>query len=106
MSTTTINHTAPLRLTRRGRVVLVALFLAVVLGLMVAFGGLATATLSADDPQDVRYIEVQPGDTLYGLAAEYAEPGEIREKVHQIRKLNDVGSVLQPGAELAIPLGD
>lgn len=94
----------PVRLTRRGRVVLVALFLACVLGLMVAFGGLATATRSAGDPADVRIVEVQPGDTLYGLAADYAAPGDIREKVHEIRKLNGVDSVLQPGTQLAIPL--
>lgn len=96
--------TAPIRLTRRGQAVLVAAFLLCVLGLMTAFGGFATATGEAGAPLDVRYVEVQPGDTLYGLAADYAEPGEIREVVHQIRELNNVDGVLQAGSKIAIPL--
>lgn len=106
MSTMSIQQPAPIqvRLTRRGQVVLVAAFLIAVLGLMTVFGGFATATLSSGEAPAVRYVEVQPGDTLYGLAADYAEPGEIREVVHQIRELNGVSSVLQPGTELAIPL--
>lgn len=102
------NQQAPathkVRLTRRGQAVLVAAFLLCVLGLMTAFGGFATATGEAGQAPSVRYVEVQPGDTLYGLAGDYAEPGEIREVVHQIRELNGVGSVLQPGTTIAIPL--
>lgn len=109
MSTITITaQQAPfagaVRLTRRGRVVLVAFFLAAVLGLMAALGGMATATLTGGDPRDVRVVEVAPGDTLYGLAAEYAAPGDIREKVHEIRQLNGIDSVLQPGTRISIPL--
>ena len=94
------------RLTRRGRVVLVLAFVAVVLALMTAFGGWATATLSGGSPEPVRVIEVAPGETLYGIAAELAQPGEIRAMVHRIQELNSLpGGQITEGQKLAIPRG-
>ena len=52
------------RLTRRGRIVLVLTFLAVALALMIPMGGWATATLTGGTPDPVRIVEVKPGDTL------------------------------------------
>jgi hypothetical protein len=94
------------RLTRRGRVVAVLIFLGVALALMTAFGGWATATLSGGTPEPVRVIEVGPGDTLYDIAADVAEPGQIRAMVHRIQELNSLtGSQIQEGAKLAVPRG-
>ena len=63
------------RLTRRGRVVIVLAFLGLALALMVPIGGWATATLTGGTPEPVRIVEVQPGDTLYGIAGDLAKPG-------------------------------
>ena len=94
------------RLTRRGRMVVMTVFLGIALAVMVVLGGWATATRDAGTPEPVRVIEVQPGDTLYGIAGDLAGPGEIREMVHRIRQLNALPSgALQAGQKLAVPLG-
>ena len=92
------------RLTQRGRVVFVLAFLATAFAVMVAFGGWATATHDAGTPEPVRVVEVQPGDTLYGIAGEVAEPGKVREMVYKIQQLNSLSDAgLQVGQKLAIP---
>ena len=94
------------RLTRRGRTVLVLAFVALTLAVMTAFGGWATATLGGGTPEPVRVIEVAPGQTLYGIAAELAKPGEIRAMVHRIQELNSLpGGQITEGQKLAIPRG-
>lgn len=94
------------RLTRRGRIVLVLGFLAIALALMIPFGGWATASLTGGTPEPVRVVEVQPGDTLYGIAGELAEPGHIREMVHRIQELNSLpGGLITEGQKLAVPRG-
>ena len=94
------------RLTQRGRVVFVLAFLAMAFAVMVTFGGWATATHDAGTPDPVRVIEVEPGDTLYGIAGDLAEPGKVREMVHEIQQLNSLsGGSLQVGQKLAIPKG-
>ncbi len=95
-----------LRLTRRGRAVLVLAFLALALGAMTLMGGWATATLTDGPAEKVRIVEVQPGDTLYGIAGDLAQPGEVREMVHRIQELNSLpGSGLSEGQKLAVPRG-
>src|ERR1700712_958551 len=97
---------ASARLTRRGRTVVVMLFLAVALGLMIPFGGWATATLTGGTPEPVRVVEVQPGQTLYDVAGQVAKPGHIREMVYRIEELNSLPSAtISEGQKLAIPKG-
>ncbi len=97
---------APARLTRRGRAVLTLLFLAVALGLMIPFGGWATATLTGGTPDPVRVVEVQPGQNLYDIAGQVAKPGHIREMVYRIEELNSLPSAtISEGQKLAIPQG-
>ena len=99
-------RTSTMRLTRRGRIVFLLAFLALAFAVMIASGGLATATHDAGTPEQVRIIEVQPGDTLFAIAGELAEPGEIREMVHQIKQLNSLPSAgLEVGQKIAVPLG-
>ncbi len=94
------------RLTRRGRVVAVLVFLVLALALMLTMSGWATASLDAGTPAPVRVVQVQPGDTLYGIAAELAEPGKIRETVHRIQELNSLpGAAISEGQKLAVPVG-
>ena len=94
------------RLTRRGRMVLVLAFLAIAVALMIPMSGWATATLTGGTPEPVRIVEVAPGDTLYGIAADLAEPGEIRAMVHRIQELNSLpGGQIAEGQKLAVPRG-
>ena len=97
----------PVRLTRRGRLTLTLTFLGLVLAATVAVGGSwATASLGGGEPVQVRTVEVQPGDTLYGIASGIAEPGEVREMVYRIQELNSLPTAtIAEGQELAVPRG-
>lgn len=95
----------PLRLTRRGRVVVILGFLTLALALMLGVAGWATAGDEAGAPPAVRVITIYPGDTLYGLASDLAPEGKVREWVHEVQKLNSLpDGALQVGQELALPV--
>ena len=71
-----------------------------------ASGGASVATRQPGDPAPMRTIEVQRGDSLWAIAAEVAEPGEIREMVYTIEKLNSLpDATLTEGQLLAVPVG-
>lgn len=95
---------APMRLTRRGRVVLVILALA----LVVALGSIAGRALAARPIVEPAYqvIVVAPGQTLWGIASEIAGPDEdVRDVVAQLASLNELDSVaLIAGEELRVPV--
>ena len=94
------------RLTRRGRLVLMLAFLGLAVALMIPMSGWATASLTGGTPEPVRVVEVAPGDTLYGIASEIAEPGQIRAMVHRIQELNSLpGGQIEEGQKLAVPRG-
>ena len=96
----------PVRLTRRGRIVLVLAFLGIALALMVPLGGWAAASLSGGTPEPVRVVEVHSGDTLYGIAGRLAEPGHVRDMVLRIEQLNSLpGGQITVGQKLAVPRG-
>lgn len=99
---------APLRLTRRGKFVLIGLpiFVLSAAALMLLGLFLSPANASADVPRGVDAVSVTviEGDTLWGIAREFAPQLEPREAVRQIGELNNLGSsVLLPGAELFVP---
>ncbi|MFJ6418817.1 LysM peptidoglycan-binding domain-containing protein [Paeniglutamicibacter sp. NPDC091659] len=99
---------APLRLTRRGKFVLIAMpiFLASVGVLMILGLFLSPAKASADVPLGVEAVSVTviEGDTLWGLAREFAPQLDPREAVRQITEINNLeGSVLFPGTEIYVP---
>lgn len=97
---------APLRLTRRGRVLALLLLLGILLAVLTVFGSHSAATGDAGVPVQTRTIEVGAGDTLWGIASEVAKPGEVRDMVHQIEELNALsGSALSVGQEIAVPVG-
>ena len=99
--------TAPrgeLRLTRRGRVVVVLLFLAVLMAAVLALGGYSAATDSRGPAQPTRTVVVDEGDTLWGIATGVAGPGEVREVVHELQELNALpGPELVEGQRIAVP---
>jgi hypothetical protein len=99
-------RTPAVRLTRRGRLVATLVLTALVLAVFLASGGASVATREAGDPQPIRTVEVQSGQTLWGIASEVAEPGEVREMVYTIERLNSLpDATLTEGQVLAVPAG-
>jgi|SRR5690606_3046359 len=105
-SFTPVRRPAPVRLTRRGRLVVLAACLLAALVVSVVIGAQSSATREGGTPVPTRTVVVGAGDTLWEIASEVAEPGEVRAMVHRIEKLNALeGAGLQVGQELAVPLG-
>lgn len=93
----------PLRLTTRGRRVLVAAAFALAIGL----GSLAGVLFPSQSamPEQVQDVVVSPGESLWVIASSVAAPGQdVREVVEQIRVLNGLEqSALVAGQSLTIP---
>lgn len=97
--------TQPLRLTARGRVTLLACLAAMALAVPGVAGAVGLAGPSAV-AQPVRYVTVQPGQSLWAIAGEVAPGADRRETVAQIRELNALpGSGVQAGQQIAVPGG-
>jgi nucleoid-associated protein YgaU len=93
-----------LRITRRGRVMVVLLFLGALLAVLTAFGAHSAATREPGTPLHTRTVVVERGDTLWGIAASAARPGQVREMVHEIEELNAMtGPGLTVGQKVAVP---
>ncbi|GAW49064.1 MULTISPECIES: LysM peptidoglycan-binding domain-containing protein [unclassified Nocardioides] len=115
MSTMTIHHptvsrpvsrptTGTLRLTRRGRLVVLTLALLAVLaaGIVIASGSVATD--EPGTPVPTRVVMVGTGDTLWDIAADAADDGDVRAMIDRIERLNalDTGMV-SAGQKLLVP---
>ena len=90
------------RLTRRGRLVLLALLLALVgaVGVLVA----ASTGEAAAPVGPAPTIVVQPGDTLWSIAARYAPGPDPFGTIEQIRQLNGLdGYTVHAGETLVLP---
>ena len=96
---------AVLRLTRRGRLAVVVLFLVTLFAGGVLFGSTSTrATGESGPPQNYSYVVVQPGQTLWGIAKQVAPQDDPRATIEAIRRLNalpDAG--IQAGQRIALP---
>ncbi|HJR88624.1 MAG TPA: LysM domain-containing protein [Aeromicrobium sp.] len=95
-----------LRLTRRGRL---AMFLSTLLMLGVLGVILGSTTVATDQPGapvPATMVTVEPGQTLWDLAAEANPNGDVRNTVDDIMRLNSIESAggLQAGDTIAIPL--
>lgn len=104
MTATSIHHST-VRLTRRGRLVVFALALAAVLavGLFLASGSVATG--EAGTPEPTRVVLVGAGDTLWDIAADLADDGDVRAMIDRIEKLNALDSgMVVAGQELVVPV--
>lgn len=101
----TARPAAPVRLTRRGRLVITFLFLGLLMAALTVFGATSAATGEAGEPVPTRTVMVDEGDTLWMIASEVAAPGEVREMVHRIEELNALsGAGLAVGQRLAVPV--
>jgi nucleoid-associated protein YgaU len=95
---------APVRLTRRGRRLLIAVSVTVGLAL-----GALVAPLLSGSSGDLRLagqsrVLVRPGDTLWSIATSAAGADDVRVVVDRIERLNHLqGDAVQPGQELLLP---
>ena len=93
------------RLTRRGRLTLVAFFVSVIALLMLFLGSLAAASQQEGSAPAVRMIQVQPGDTLYDIARAEAPSADVQQTIYDIEQLNSLPSAdISVGQRLAIPM--
>jgi Tfp pilus assembly protein FimV len=93
------------RLTRRGRavVVLLALMAVLAVGIVVAAGSVATD--KAGTPEPTAVVMVGPGDTLWDIASAAADDGDVESMMDRIEKLNALDSgMLMSGQRLLIPV--
>ena len=96
----------PVRLTRRGRWVVTLLLLGAVLALSVVLSSQVVATDDRGVSPATRSVVVGDGDSLWSIASRTASPGETREVMYEIERLNQLEtSVLVPGQELLVPAG-
>jgi hypothetical protein len=94
-----------LRLTPRGRLVVVVLFLLTLLaGGVLSGSGVSLATNQAGPAHAYRYVTVQPGQTLWGIAKEVAPQRDPRATIEDIRRLNALSDTgVQAGQQIALP---
>ena len=92
------------RLTRRGRLVVVGFALLVMLVLGVVWGSGSVATLHPGTPVPTKIVVVEPGDTLYGIAADVAPDGQVADMVEKLQQMNGLDDpMLQVGQHLRVP---
>jgi hypothetical protein len=100
---TTSYRRPPVRLTRRGRVVVLAFF--VLMASLASAILLATAS-RADDREagPAPTVVVQPDDTLWAIATRSAPDRDPYAAMAEIKKLNGIrGYVVHPGQRLQLP---
>lgn len=95
-----------LRLTRRGRLTIFAGTVLALIVLAVALGSTTAATGEHGAPVAATTVMVQPGQTLWDIAAKANPHGhDVRTTVDDIMRLNSMESAgeLQAGAEISVP---
>lgn len=97
--------TGSVRLTRRGRLVVFTVGLLLVLALGVLWGSGSVATEQSGSAEPTLVVQVQPGDTLYDLAARVTTDGDVNAMVERIEDLNRLESaMLYAGQKLRVPV--
>lgn len=90
----------PVRLTRRGR----ALLLACVAGLALGTIGVFNTAIASDTPR-IATVVVQPGQSLWSIATGIDPSADPRATIHQIKALNSLdGSVVRVGQAIQVPV--
>lgn len=99
-------HSGQMRLTRRGRLVVLALaFVVVAMTAVWLASGSAAGPTSGGAPA-VEIVTVAPGDTLWAIASDAAAASgeDIEDVMEHIRQLNALdGSSVDAGQELRVP---
>jgi hypothetical protein len=95
---------APVRLTRRGRLVVLGLLLGLVLGIVAFAMAPATATSDRGDGVVAERVTVQPGDTLWAIAERVRPGADPRATIARIKDMNGLTSgAAQAGRVLLVP---
>jgi LysM repeat protein len=97
----TSTHRRPVRLTRRGRLVLAGVLLVLLAGVFV----LASSPGQAAGPAGESPVAVvQPGDTLWSIAERYSPGTDRFETIDEIRRLNGIEDyTVHAGQRLVLP---
>jgi predicted Zn-dependent protease len=106
MTTMTLNP-APtsVRLTRRGRLVVLTVAVLAVLAFGIFLSSGSMATEQPGTPEPTRVVMVGTGDTLWDIAASIADDGDVREMVSRIQDLNALdGGMVVAGQRLRVPV--
>ncbi len=114
MSTMTIDSTpvrpqhprrGGLRLTRRGRLVVLLTFLLTAVAVLVfVLSGSATGTGERGAPVPVKVVQVEAGDTLWSIATRAAPGEDPRDLIDEIEELNALDGSLRVGTQIAVPV--
>ncbi len=97
-----------LRLTNRGRVVVIALVAMLVLaGALLAgfFGGLPTASAGSESSMSYTTVTVEEGQNMWDIVAPHTPEGhDVRDYILLVQDVNDLESaVVHPGQVLSLP---
>ena len=84
--------------------VAIALLTLLAIGLTLASGSVATDQAGTPAPTEV--VTVGSGDTLWAIAADLADDGDVRAMINQIEELNSLeSSMVVLGQRLVVPAG-
>lgn len=101
--TSPVRH-SHLRMTKRGRAVLLTLVATPVVIAALAFGINAGGAVGTSSSTPLAKITVVGGETLWGVAKQIAPNSDPRDVVADIISVNRLGSAdIYPGEQLAIP---
>ncbi len=96
----------PVRLTRRGRTLLLAALVAVLFGAFSLGRSASEAAPVAQAQPAVEQVTVLSGESLWTVARRIAPDNDPREVIAQIRRVNGLtGSQLRVGQQLLLPVG-
>ncbi|WP_107764635.1 LysM peptidoglycan-binding domain-containing protein [Nocardioides terrigena] len=93
------------RLTRRGRVVVLLASLALVLMAGFFLGSVAVGTNEAGQAPATEIVMVEPGQSLWSIASDLTDSGDVRTTMREIERLNALDTVaLSAGQKLRVPV--
>ena len=95
------------RLTRRGRAVVVVAALVLVLLAGFFLGSVAVGTDEAGQAPATEIVMVEPGQSLWSIASELTTEGDVRSTMREIERLNALDTVaLSAGQKLRVPVSN
>lgn len=105
-ATTNCNSSPPaVHLTRRGRILLLAVLVSVLFGAFSLGRAGSQAAPQAQPTPALQQMTVQPGESLWTVAERIAPDNDPREVIAQIQRLNDLSdSTLRIGQQLLLPV--
>ena len=81
------------------------IFLSVLALNFIIFGLISPAATNANEDAEPITVTVKSGDTLWSIAEEYCEDGDVRDLVYEIKKENSLSNAnLYVGQKLTVPV--